>query len=225
MSCAFHHINFSADSNGIVIVRKTVSLPIAEAEIYPNETLLRNGYLGCSPLTPTVAISLRSLRAYRQTHRTCPRYSVDALAKTLCHLHNVCTINLPDITTFTAVQVPYKNYLQKQLMIAFDSYLEICRQVDKKLNDRLGHDTPRARLNQQCPPCFFRVQGEQDLEFSVMVSMDGNNSLKHIAASIRVNQDLSDSRTIDSDRWITADEVNRFKDEVAQVGYYVFLRD
>ena len=134
----------------------------------------------------------------------------------------MCTINIPDITTSTSLQVPFQNYLQKQLAIAFDSYLEICRRVDKKLNNRLGYDTPNARLIQQCPPCFFKLEGEQDLDFSVMVSMDGNNSLKRIGASIRGNQELSDSRTIDSDRWITADEVDRFKDEVAEVGYYVF---
>lgn len=72
-----------------VLVRRTVSLPVHAVEIYPNETLLRNGFLGCSPLTPTVAITIRSLSAYQQMHRTCPRFSIYAFAKMLCHLHNV----------------------------------------------------------------------------------------------------------------------------------------
>ena len=55
---------------------------------YPNEMLIREGFLGCSPLHPTVAISIRSLALYRQTHRTCPRYSIEAQCKVLCHLHN-----------------------------------------------------------------------------------------------------------------------------------------
>jgi hypothetical protein len=63
------------------------------------------------------------------------------------------------------------------------------------------------------------VQGEQDLDFSVMVSMDGNNSLKRIGASVRPHDELFDSRTIDSDHWLTAEEVDRFKDEVAEVGF------
>lgn len=56
---------------------------------YPNETLIYNGYLGCSPLYPNVAISLRTLAAYRQAHRTCPRFSIQAQCKMLCYLHNV----------------------------------------------------------------------------------------------------------------------------------------
>jgi len=54
-----------------------------------NETIVRSGYLGCSPDTVTVAISLRVLEAYRQLHRVCPRLSAQAFVKALCHLHEV----------------------------------------------------------------------------------------------------------------------------------------
>lgn len=47
--------------------------------------------------------------------------------------------------------------------------------------------------------------------------MDGNNSLKRVGATLRARQELFDSRSIDSDRWISAEEVNRFKDEVTEV--------
>lgn len=89
--------------------------------------------------------------------------------------------------------------------------------MDKKILTKLGYDTPRARLIQQCPPCFFKLQGEPDLDFSILVSMDGNNSLKRVGATLRARQELFDSRSIDSDRWISAEEVNRFKDEVTEV--------
>ena len=118
--------------------------------------------------------------------------------------------------------MPFRNYLQQQLTIAYDIYLEICRQVDKKLNKQLGYNTPRAQLMQQCPPCFFKLQGEPDLEFSVMVSMEGNNSLKRIGPSIRPHEDLFDSRSIDSDHWISAEEVDCFKNEVVEVTILIF---
>ncbi|KAG1793277.1 uncharacterized protein HD556DRAFT_1238113 [Suillus plorans] len=35
---------------------------------YPNEMLIYHGYLGCSPLYPTVAISIRTLASYHQYH-------------------------------------------------------------------------------------------------------------------------------------------------------------
>jgi hypothetical protein len=54
-----------------------------------NETLVRHGYLGCSPEAVTTAISFETLEAYRQLHRVCPRLSDEAYSKALCHLHEV----------------------------------------------------------------------------------------------------------------------------------------
>jgi hypothetical protein len=97
--------------------------------------------------------------------------------------------------------------------------------VDKRLKVKLGYDNPRSRLIQQCPACFFKKQGEPDLDFSVMVTMDGNNSLKRIGATVRPHDHLFDSRSIDSDRWISAEEVDIFKNEVSEVCFvYFFLR-
>ena len=50
------------------------------------------------------------------------------------------------------------------------------------------------------------------MEFSSFVSIDGNNSL--LGTSIRGVDDRLDSRTILSDRWLTSEEVDHFKDEV-----------
>ena len=89
--------------------------------------------------------------------------------------------------------------------------------MDKKVDERLGYLAPNTRLARRCPPCFYKLQDDPNLEFSALVSMDGNNSLKRIGATVRQRDDLFDSWTIDSDRWITAEEVDRFKNEVAQV--------
>jgi len=65
----------------------------AEA-LYTNETLLQHGFLGATPEKPTLAFSLELLEIYRQLRRVCPRFSLDALAKALCHLHHVCAFSL-----------------------------------------------------------------------------------------------------------------------------------
>jgi hypothetical protein len=52
------------------------------------------------------------------------------------------------------------------------------------------------------------------MQFSSFVSIDGNNSLKCLGTSIRGVSDRLDSRTILSDRWLTPEEVDHFKDEV-----------
>jgi hypothetical protein len=52
------------------------------------------------------------------------------------------------------------------------------------------------------------------MQFSSFVSIDGNNSLKRLGASIRGVNERLDSRTILSDRWLMPEEVDHFKDEV-----------
>ncbi|KAJ6505586.1 hypothetical protein C8R45DRAFT_1091286 [Mycena sanguinolenta] len=72
-----------------------------------NQTLIRHGYI-----------------VYRQIHCVCPRYTIDSLAKTLCHLH----------------QVPRKAHLAEQLTTAYDAFLAILQQVDLRVQEALGRD-------------------------------------------------------------------------------------
>ncbi|RDB19588.1 hypothetical protein Hypma_013286 [Hypsizygus marmoreus] len=178
--------------------RRSEAIHAFPGDLYPNETLLRHGYLGCSPLQPMLAISVRALSTYRQTHRTSPRFSIEAQCKTLCHLHNV----------------PYFPYLSTQFSAAYDAYLEICRRVDHQINAALGYDAPNSRLLRSCPACFYKLEGEPELEFSSFVSIDGNNSLKRLGTTVRGLSERIDTRNSLSDRWLTPEEVDRFKDEV-----------
>lgn len=54
-----------------------------------NVALIRNGLLGCSPESPSAAISLNTLELYHRLRRQHGQLSVQAMAKTLCDLHNV----------------------------------------------------------------------------------------------------------------------------------------
>lgn len=56
---------------------------------YINETLAYHGFIGATPEKPTIAFSFRFLQVYQQLHRVCPRLSLEALSKTLNHLHRV----------------------------------------------------------------------------------------------------------------------------------------
>ncbi|TDL13405.1 hypothetical protein BD410DRAFT_810579 [Rickenella mellea] len=60
-----------------------------DSEKYANVTLVRYGCIGASPLHPTIAITLRTLAVYRSTHRVCPRLSIQAEVRKLCHMHKV----------------------------------------------------------------------------------------------------------------------------------------
>jgi hypothetical protein len=177
---------------------------------------MRNGYLGCSPLQPTIAISLWTLLAYRQIHRTCPWFSIEAMSKVLCYMHKVCnSFDRYDLVVLmrTRHKMPYHNYLRNQFMIAYDIYLDICQRVSKQIHTELGYDSA-SHLPRLCPPCFSTVSGEEKMDFSVLVLMDGNNSLKWIGPAIHGADELLDSHKVVLDRWLRPQEVDQFKYEV-----------
>jgi hypothetical protein len=54
-----------------------------------NVALIENGLLGSSPSEPTVAITLESLEMYHLIRRRQSSFSIQAMTKVLCAIHNV----------------------------------------------------------------------------------------------------------------------------------------
>jgi hypothetical protein len=130
-------------------------------------------------------------------------------------MHNVSLISPhPSFGKIDIHQVPYRSYLPNQFSSAYDVYLEINRRVDQQLKAALGQDTPDWRLHNICPPCFYKLKDEPTLRFSFLSTMDGNNSLKRLGEDLRKVKERTDSRVIKSDRWLSPEYVDRFKDEV-----------
>ncbi|KAJ6510311.1 hypothetical protein DFH09DRAFT_1435255 [Mycena vulgaris] len=117
----------------------------------------------CAPWTPTVAIRLRVLEAYRVTHVRCPQLAIQSYVKSLCDIH----------------EVPYRPYLCQQFSIAYDLYLELRRRTDERVMHALGRDSS-WRLKHACPACMYKLEGEDQLIFSMLTTMDGNDSLKRV---------------------------------------------
>ncbi|KAJ7435593.1 hypothetical protein B0H11DRAFT_1755896 [Mycena galericulata] len=126
--------------------------------------LVRQGLMPCSPFTPTVAITLRCLELFRVTHLRTPTVTIQAWVKTLVDLHGT----------------PYKPYLAQQFSVCFDLYLDILDRVDRRVKKVLGRDAPDWQLKNACPACTYKLEGEQELVFSMMIPMDGGNSLKRV---------------------------------------------
>ncbi|KAG2354334.1 hypothetical protein BDR07DRAFT_1454156 [Suillus spraguei] len=159
---------------------------------------MRYGCIGCAAIRPSITITVRTLAVYRQTHHVCPRLSIHAEAKKICHLHNVS----------------YHRYLATQYRIAYDVYLEVLRRIDIKINTHLGHDAPHWRMRNSCPACQYQLQDEPALKFSVLCSFDGNNSAKLVDPVIRRGNERPDPRSGLSSIWLTEEYVDGFKDEV-----------
>jgi hypothetical protein len=62
---------------------------------------------------------------------------------------------------------------------------------------------------------MYKLADEPPMKFSMLATMDGNNSLKLVDSTFRSGSSRNDDRMSTSSRWITPDEVDRFKDEVA----------
>jgi hypothetical protein len=71
---------------------------------YANCALLRAGFLGTTPTAATVAISLDILELYHQIRRRQSSFSIQAMSKVLCALHNVSSM-------LTSLRICYINLL------------------------------------------------------------------------------------------------------------------
>ncbi|KAJ6459300.1 hypothetical protein C8R45DRAFT_1109624 [Mycena sanguinolenta] len=175
--------------------------------------LIKQGLVPCSPWTPSVAIATRVLELYRTTHIRCPQLAIQAFVKSLCDLHGVA----------------YRPYLREQFSIAYDVYLELRRKTDALVNQALGRDAPNWRLKHTCPACMYKLEGEDELIFSILTTMDGNDSLKRVLRRAKTDGsedeptlgpsiEREDSRDGGEDYFLTREQVDRWaKERVAEI--------
>lgn len=69
-------------------------------------------------------------------------------------------------------------------------------------------------MRNACAPCLYTLEGEPDLHPAMLVTMDGNQSLKLIDDMFRYGPGYEDTRDARSDIWLRSEEVDKMKDEV-----------
>ena len=65
-----------------------------------------------------------------------------------------------------------------------------------------------------CALCLYQLEGELKLKYSLLVSMDSNQSLKLVDSNVRGGTPWIDSQRIPPDLILSEDFVDMFKDEV-----------
>ncbi|KAJ6487579.1 hypothetical protein C8R45DRAFT_827790 [Mycena sanguinolenta] len=175
--------------------------------------LIKQGLIPCAPWRASVAIATRVLELYRTTHARCPQLAIQPFVKSLCDLHGV----------------PYRPYLREQFSVAYDVYLELRQEADKLVNAALGRDTPNWRMKHTCPACMYKLEGEDELIFSMLTTMDGNDSLKRVLRRSKTDGsedeptlgpsiEREDSRDGGEGYFLTREQVDRWaKDRVADI--------
>ncbi|KAL0058201.1 hypothetical protein AAF712_015134 [Marasmius tenuissimus] len=164
-----------------------------------NDTLLRHGFIGSSPDIPTLAFSLSLFDIFRQINRVCPRFSLEALARSLHNLH----------------QIPYNPHCAKQLRTAYNAYLTIIREVKNLSGAALDRISDVSFHTITCPPCTYELANETKLSPRMLLAMDGNSSLKLVDPTHKSGHPRLDTRMLQDHRWIDVEDVDVMKDEVA----------
>ncbi|KAG1863674.1 hypothetical protein F4604DRAFT_1929076 [Suillus subluteus] len=143
-----HTADYMFEVCGIGIMDLEPSLHVSQRPDEPaNAVLLHLGLLGCSPIQPTVAICLECLEVYHQIHRQQSSFSIQAITKVLCALHNVT----------------YSSSFWSQFAIVFDIYLEILCYVQQQVNIVLKRDPKDWHFQGACLCCAFEQPNEPQL--------------------------------------------------------------
>jgi hypothetical protein len=165
----------------LLLATYSSDIDMLDTDRFVATSFVRQGFMPCAPLKPTVACSIRVLELYRIAHLRCPRLARQPWVKALCDLHGVSQIFYPNMLSISLpAQVPFKRYLSRQFSICFDLYLDIRALASKRVQVALGRDTPNWRILHACPACTYKLEGEAQLIFELLYTMDGNDSLKRI---------------------------------------------
>ncbi|KAJ3729773.1 hypothetical protein C8R42DRAFT_570096 [Lentinula raphanica] len=126
--------------------------------------LVRSGIIPTSPLKHSVGFTLRTISLYHKLFVRCPRLGVQPFSKAICDVEGVA----------------FRPHLSSQLYDALDVYLAIVRGVRKRTREMLGRSSRDWRMLNSCPACQYQLKEDPKLAVRMIVTMDGNDSLKRV---------------------------------------------
>jgi hypothetical protein len=148
--------SFTLEVLDIYTLDQTAMIPCSGDET-PIQALAKSGYLGNTPVTPTLAISFRTLELFRRMRLRKSSFSVEAFSKVMCDLYSVGHTLSMLVAWADAVhiQVPYRRRYRTALADALEIYITIIRSIENLVSQELGRDTPDWRVKNACPPCTY----------------------------------------------------------------------
>ncbi|KAH9929957.1 uncharacterized protein BXZ73DRAFT_47845 [Epithele typhae] len=175
-------------------LRKEISVVVSSGQ-WTVEALALAGYLGNTPVGPSIAISFETLELFRCLKLVKPSFSTEAFAKLVCYKYYMV----------------YRRHYRTALADAFDIYLEVLDDVDAEIQELLGRGDPNWRPRFGCPPCGYKLEGEVPLRFDRTGSMDANNSLKRL---LRKYRNVGDRRVHKNPYYLPPAFVDQFAKQV-----------
>ena len=176
--------------------------------------MVLQGLIPCAPFSPTLTFSTWVIELYHNNHLRCPHLAIQPFVKGLCDLQ----------------RIPFRPYLSQQFSICYDLYLSICKGVTRRVDTALDCNSPTWRLRNACPACCYKLKGEPAQIFEMLVTMDGNDSLKRIlrrkpapesgeegnVPSVGESRELTDLREVGGGYYLSRERVDRWAKEVVE---------
>lgn len=88
------------------------------------------------------------------------------------------------------------------------------------MHKELNRDTADWRLRHACPACTYKLKDEKPLLYSLLFTMDGNDSLKRIhrrevdkEGNARASSEYADNRDVRGDFYLTREAVDAWANE------------
>ncbi|KAG8701352.1 hypothetical protein FRC09_005418 [Ceratobasidium sp. 395] len=173
--------------------REKINFTVPDSNTSLLRTLVRHGFIPPTPTAPAFAIHIDVLRYCAALRRHASIVSLQSIMSAICEVHNI----------------PYAKHFRTQLSAALDVYLAITRMVDSRLAKSMSRDHPDWRMANACAACTYRLKDEPALEHSVLLTCDGNDSVKRVA-----NASVVDRHTFHHSYFLENDYVDRFENEV-----------
>jgi len=127
--------------------------------------------------------------------------------------------------------VPFKSYLSYQFSIALNLYLSIWTSTKHAVQVALLRDTEDWHLRYLCPLCTYTLVDKEKLKFSMLYTVDGNDSLKRILWQEAVlpmlteadepvlgeSSESTDTRQAGKGVYLTREQVDEWSKEILEV--------
>ncbi|KAH6906938.1 hypothetical protein BKA70DRAFT_1372270 [Coprinopsis sp. MPI-PUGE-AT-0042] len=97
-------------------------------------------------------------------HLRCPSLSTEPFTKSLCDIYGF----------------PYSKPMSETMTLCYDTYSWLREEAIQRTLATLQRDQNNWRRRNTCVPCTYRLQNEPELLYDMLITMDGNDSLKRV---------------------------------------------
>lgn len=139
------------------------------------------------------------------------KLSFEVLVTYMVYASTLMLTKPPQDLFLILLQIPCITHRNEQFSACYDLYLAVLRNVRSLVRETLGCDTPHWRLKNACPACTYKLKNEPEMKFSMLITMDGNDSLKRIL-SASTNEYTQNNMKEFSEYFIDREEVDKWGD-------------